>query len=133
MAEKDCFQRRRIEQFEDRLRDTEQGLATLTSNIQLINDNLKEDIERTRTDLRERLAELKTDIKDDFDQVDSTLDSLNKTVNALNDSLQNLYITQSGSSIKVKFNEKVIWSIVGLIGTVGLYLMQDLIKLTGAG
>jgi len=127
MADKET-QSRRIEKFEDRLRETEQGLATLTSNIQLINDNLKEDIERTRTDLRERLADLKADIKGDFDQVDTTLHDLNATVNSLNDSLQNLYITQSGSNVKVKFNEKIIWTVLGLIGTAGLYLIQDLIK-----
>jgi len=124
---------RRLEQLEERLRETELGLATLTSNLQLINDNLKEDIERTRADLRERIAELKEDIKDDFDQVDVTLSDLSKTVNAVNESLQNLYITQSGSSVKVNFNEKLIWGIVMLLGTGALYLIQDLVKAAGIG
>lgn len=133
MAEKDCFQSKRIDQIEERLRETEQGLASLTSNLEIINENFKEDIERTRLDLRERMSDLKTDMKEDFDQVDSSLADITSTVNALNDSLQNLYITQTGSNVKVKFNEKVIWAIVTAVGIVALYYIQEIIKVGGAG
>jgi len=133
MADKDCFQSNRIDQIEKRLRETEQGLASLTSNLEIINENIKEDIERTRVDLRERMSDLKDDMKEDFDQVDSSLADITSTVNALNESLQNLYITQTGSSVKVNFNEKVIWGIVTAVGIVALYFIQEIIKIGGAG
>jgi len=121
MAE-DCFQHRRFEGLEERLREVEQGMAALSSNIQIINDNMGKDIERSRGDMRERLA----DLKEDMTNLETSVESIHK-------SLQNLYITQSGADRQVNFNEKAIWAVVGLLTTVALYLLQDFIKAAGAG
>lgn len=136
-------QDRRIERLEERVNNTERELAALSSKLHLIkdelsrrivdiNENLKADVERTRIDLRERIAGLKEDLEDDINRVNTSIGDLNSTVTALNKSLQNLYITQQGASTKVRVNEKIIWAIIGLIGSSGLYVIRELLS-AGAG
>ena len=117
---------RKLEQLEERIRGTETALATLTTNITLSTDNLKENMSTCHSTLGHRIDELKDELKDNQRTVTGT-------VNKLNDSLQNLYVSHSGSQNSVKTNEKIIWGIVGLLFTGGLYLIQDFIKAGGAG
>ena len=116
----------KFDQLEERLRGTENALATLTSNISINTKNLKENITHRHDELGHRIDSLKEDMRTNQDRVTNSVDDLKK-------SLQNLYVSHSGAASSVKFNEKVIWGIIALIGTVGLYLIQDLIKAAGAG
>lgn len=116
----------KLEKLEERLRGTENALATLTSSITLNTNNLKENMARTQNDLGYRIDSLKADMKENNHTV-------TESVNTLNDSLQKLYVSHSGAQNTVKFNEKLVWGIVGLIFTTGLYLIQDFIKAGGAG
>jgi len=116
----------KLDQLEARLRGTENALAALTSNITLNTNNIKENMVRTEHSLGDRIDSLKTDMRENHHTV-------TESVNSLNESLQNLYVSHSGAQNTVKFNEKLVWGIVGLIFTVGLYLIQDFIKAAGAG
>lgn len=112
----------KLDKLEERLRGTETAIATLASNT----NNLKENIAKTRQDLTKSIDSIKDDMKEDNK-------SVNESINALNQSLQTLYVSQSGSNIAVKSNEKIVWGIVTIIVTVGLYLIQGFIKAGGAG
>lgn len=116
---------KKLEQLEERIRGTENALATLTASISLSTDNLKENMATCHTTLGHRIDDLKDEMKDNHHTV-------NVSVNKLNESLQNLYVSHSGSQNTVKNNEKISWGILGLIFTVGLYLIQDFIKASGA-
>lgn len=121
MAEESA-QIRRIERIEEHLTQVAADMAVLSEK----NESLKSDAEKTRVDLRERIDDLKINLKEDIDTVRNSVD-------VLNESLQNLYITQSDSKGKINMNEKIIWAIVGILSTGALYLVQDLIKGAGAG
>ena len=116
----------KLDKLEERLRGTENALATLTSNITLNTNNIKENMTRTQDDLGHRIDDLKDDMKED-------INIITKSVNTLNESLQKLYVSHSGAQNTVKFNERIVWGIVTVIFTVGLYLIQDFIKGGGAG
>ena len=116
----------KLEKLEERIRGTENALATLTSNITLNTKNIKENMARTEDSLGDRIDSLKDDMKENNA-------SLTNSVNSLNDSLQKLYVSHSGAQNTVKFNEKIVWGIVTLIFTTGLYLLQDFIKSGGTG
>jgi chromosome segregation ATPase len=116
----------KFDQLEERLRGTENALATLTSNIEINTNNLKENIAHTHVELGHRIDSLKIDMRENQSNVSRSVDSLK-------DSLQSLYVSHSGAQSSVKFNEKLIWGVVGLILTIGLYLIQDFIKVLGAG
>jgi chromosome segregation ATPase len=116
----------KLDKLEERIRGTENALATLTANITLNTNNIKENMSRTQNDLGHRMDGLKSDMKENHNTVTDS-------VNSLNESLQNLYVSHSGAQNTVKFNEKLVWGIVGLIFTVGLYIIQDFIKVAGAG
>ena len=105
----------KLDKLEERIRGAETALATLTSNITLNTNNLKENMSSLKADMKENNRDI------------------TESVNSLNDSLQKLYVSHSGSQNTVKFNEKLVWGIVGLIFTTGLYLIQDFIKAGGAG
>ena len=135
---------RRIEKIEERVNCAERDVASVTSKLHLIKDdlarrigeidtNLKADAEKTRLDLRERIDDLKLDIKEDIDILGQTIDTLSDTVTDVSKSLQNLYVTQQGSGVKVKNNEKVIWAVIAVLGTIGLYMLQNYIKSLGTG
>ena len=117
---------RKLEQLEERIRGTENALATLTTNISLSTNNLKENMATCHSTLGHRIDEIKDEMKDNQHTVTDSVDKLNA-------SLQNLYVSHSGAQNTVKFNEKIIWGIVGLIFTVGLYLVQGFIKSGVAG
>ncbi len=117
----DKADQRQFERLEERLHATEREVAILTSQLSLI----KEDSEKNRVDLRERLDDLKLIIKEDIEAIGGSIDTLSKTVKDVNDSLQQLYITQKGSTTKVKTNEKIIWAIITLIASIGFYMLQQ--------
>jgi len=132
-------QDRRLEILEERLNKAESTLAALSSNVNSIStdlsrriidikENLKEDLEKIRVDLLERINDLKNDIKDDLGDVTNAIDKLTSNIAAVSESLQNLYITQSGSNTKIKVNEKIIWGILFVLVSGALYMFQDLIK-----
>ena len=144
MATTDDKQDRRIERLEERVNSAERDVTELSSKLKLINndlsrriidinENLKADAERTRIDLRERIDILRTDLKSDIGKIGTSIDVLDKSISTLNSSLQKLYITQEGSTTKVNINEKIIWAVIGIFITSGLYLLQDLLKASGAG
>lgn len=116
----------KIDKLDERLRGTENALATLTSNITLNTNNIKENANQCRSDLSSRMDSLHNDMKENHTSVTDSVD-------ALNESLQKLYVSHSGAQNTVKFNEKLVWGIVTVILTVGLYLIQDFIKVGGAG
>jgi chromosome segregation ATPase len=133
---------RRIERVEERLNQAERDVATLTSKLTStkddlsrrldeINQLLRDDAEKSRRDMRERLHELKADVRDDINSLNTTINTLSSNVSSVTDSLQNLYVSHKGSNTKVKTNEKVIWTILGIIGTVGLVLFQTYLKSKG--
>ena len=115
----------KLEKLEERIRGTENALATLTSNINLNTNNIKENMSRTQDDLGHRIDSLKDDMKENNK-------TLTDSVNALNTSLHKLYVSHSGSQNTVKFNEKIVWGIVTVIFTVGLYLIQDFVRRGGS-
>jgi len=133
---------RRIERLEERLNRAERDVATLTSKLTSTKDDLsrrldelnrilREDVEKSREDLRERLIDLKVDLKDDIQDIASTLSVQTSNVSSVTESLQNLYASHKGSTVKVNTNEKIIWAVVGLIGSIGLYLLQSYLKTKG--
>lgn len=117
---------RRIEKLEERVNKAEREITAVTEKQTLIRENLKEEIDRLHSDLRERIDEAKSVLKNDVDTITKNVESVNKQ-------LQNIYVTQKGASTKISVNEKIIWAIVGLLGTGALYILQDLIKSAGAG
>lgn len=133
MTTTDENQDRRIEKLEERVNNDERELTALGTKVQLVNDNLKSDIEKTNADLRERIENLKSDIKTDHVRINESISELDEAVKTMNESLQNLYITQKGSGTKVEFNEKIIWTIVGIAGAVALAFIQELLRAGGAG
>lgn len=116
----------KLNQLEERIRSTETAIATLTTHVESGTAHLKENLSRSESDLKETIIRLRDDMKENHRDV-------TESVNALNQSLQNLYISHSSEKTSVKFNEKIIWGLVGLIFTAGLYLLQDFIKISGAG
>lgn len=133
MTTTDENQDRRIEKLEERVNTDERELTALGTKVQLVNDSLKTDIEKTNDDLRERIDNLKSDIKNDHVRINQSITEVDDAVKTMNKSLQNLYITQKGSGTKVEFNEKVIWTIVGIAGAIGLAFIQELLRAGGAG
>lgn len=115
---------KKIDKLEERLRGTETAIATLASNTTLNTENLKENIAKTHQDLVKSIDSIKDDMKEDSAAV-------NTSINALNKSLQTLYVSQSGSDIAVKSNEKIVWGVVTVIFTIGLYVIQGFIKSGG--
>jgi hypothetical protein len=132
-------QDRRIERIEARMNRTERDVAALSSKLHLIkddlsrriddlNDNLKADAEKIRVDLRERINDLKVDLKDDIGDISNSIDILGVNITALSESLQNLYVSQTGTSVKIKLNEKIIWAVVSIMVSIGIYIAQTMIK-----
>ena len=111
----------KLNNLEERLRGTETALATLNSTINLTTTNLERNMARTQSELGDRMADLKEDMHEN-----------RQATHDLNESLQNLYVSHSGSQNTVKFNEKLVWGIVGIIVTAGLYFIQGFIKVGGA-
>lgn len=133
MVTADESQDKRLDKLEERVNNDERELTALGTKVQLVNDSLKADIDKTNSDLRERLDDLKANIKIDHARINDTLVNLDDEIKSLNHSLQNLYITQKGDGTKVAMGEKIIWAIIGIIGTVGLAYMQEILKAGGAG
>jgi len=115
----------KLDKLEERIRGTETALATLTSNITLSTNNVKENATQCKIDLTGRMDSMRDDMKENNK-------TLTDSVNTLNASLQKLYVSHSGAQNTVKMNERIVWGIVTVIFTVGLYLIQDFIKAGGA-
>ncbi|RLA03799.1 MAG: hypothetical protein DRQ47_04525 [Gammaproteobacteria bacterium] len=126
---------RRIERLENRLNETERNVAAVTSELHSVKEDLttrisdvkidlKTDIATTRTDIRERIEHLRLDLKDDIITLSSTIDSLQNSVKQVTDAIQNLYLTQNTANVKVSANERIIWAVVSIAVTAGLYFLQ---------
>lgn len=102
--------------------------ADLSRRITEININLKEDGEKMRIDMRERLDTLKDDLSGDMLDIKTSLNVLSVNIADVSTSVQNLYVSQEGSSTQIKINEKIIWVVIGIIGSVGLYLLKAYLK-----
>jgi uncharacterized coiled-coil protein SlyX len=117
---------KKINSLEERIRNSENALATINANITNNTNHIKENMSRMETDVSHRIDTLTADMKDNNR-------TITNSVNALNDSLQKLYVSHSGAQNTVKFNEKIVWGIVGIIVTGGLYIIQDFIRVSGGG
>lgn len=133
VSNNECFQIRRFEQLEERLRVAENALTQISSELHISNNNLKEEIERIRADIKERVHDLKSDINNDFKRIDDALNNVSENVETLTKSLQNLYVSHSGSTTKINLNEKIIWILLTFFGTTVLYIIQEFLKGVSGG
>ena len=124
-----CVELRRFEKLEERINQAERDLSTIENEL----GNTNEHIDRIRTDLRERIDAIREELKDTRNTMSDDLSQLNENIIAVNESVQQLFISQSSTKIKVSFNEKIIWGVVTLVAAVGLYYVQAVLKLGGGG
>ena len=134
--------RRRVERLEERLNQAERDVATLTSKlastkddlsrrIDELNSLLRDDMDKSRADARERMAELKADIKEDVTSLSATVQTLGSKVHSVTESVQNLFVAQKGSSVKINSNEKFIWAVISILGSIAVYILQSYITIKG--
>jgi len=107
----------KFDKLEERLRGTETALSALTASISLNTSNIKENMAKGQAGLGDRIDMLHADMKENI-----------RHVQELSESLQNLYVSHSGSQNTIKFNEKLVWGIVTVVVTAGLYLLQAFLK-----
>lgn len=122
---------RKIIKIEERLNQDERELTALNTEVQLAKVDLTRRLEQTQNDLRERIDNIKADIRADHIDITKSINSIDDEVKILSKSLQKLYVTQEGSGTKIDFNEKVVWVILGIIGSVGFAYIQELIRTGG--
>ena len=133
---------RRIEKIEERINSAEREVSTLNAELAALRSELSNRIGELKSDFKqssaeskdvfkERIDSLKQDLTDDINSVSTTMRLLNDSVSQTTESLQNLHVTQNRNSIKVNTNEKIVWAILGVISTAGLYLLQEFLRSTG--
>jgi len=130
---------RRLETIEQRMSAAEKDLAAFGSETHSNNMDLSRRIDATKTDLEGDLARIHTDVKERITSVNdhananhqamtAIIATLNENVTNFSASLQQIHIEQNTNGVKIKSNEKILWSVAGTVGTVGLYFLQAFLK-----
>lgn len=135
-------QLRRIERLENRLNEAERELASLKSELRLmqedlsrriveIKSDLRGDIHGTRTDMKDIIDTLRQDIKNDMDNLSVTVGTVNTSVSQITDAIQTLYVSQNTAQVKVNTNERIIWGVVSVACAAALYFLQTFLSKGG--
>jgi len=116
---------KKLDKLDERLRDIESSLATLSSEITIITKNLKENMTRDQSDVLGRIGGLRVDMKDNDLTLTNDLKSLEEKVGKL-------YVSHGCDQHRIKFNEKFLWVFLTGIASAGFFLLQNFLKSGGS-
>jgi len=140
----DIEQGRRIERLEEKLGVAQTSIAelsvqlnstntNLTNRMSDMHANLKETTTKNHEDFKNAMAISKVDNKADINDLRRDIKALSKGLDETKKAVNQLYVAAEGSRTTIKTNEKVIWGIIGVIGSIGVYLIKTFFKSNGGG